>query len=100
MKETLKLYASHRKTHHEIIEKCQLQITELDKQHAKAVKIVEKEEKKYQRASRKKVQAREKKKAEKEERDRERKEKKPEKSPSVYRVRITIEVPPISGDSD
>jgi hypothetical protein len=65
---------------------------ELNKERTAASKLVDKELRKHQYASRK-VLAREEKKAETEERKRERKEKKPEKSESVYRVRITIEVP-------
>jgi hypothetical protein len=94
MKETLDLHASQRKVYYDTIESCELQIAELDKQRVKAEKLVTKEEKKWQHVSHGKVQARQKKKAEQEERRRERREKKPETQPVVFRVRITIEVPP------
>jgi hypothetical protein len=94
MKETLQLHASQRKTYYDTIQSCELHITELNKERTKVQKLVTKEEKKWQHASRKQVQAREKKKAEQEERRRERREKKPETQPIVFRVRITIEVPP------
>ena len=99
MKETLELYAKHRKTHYEIIEECDTEISDITKKVEKAATLLKQEEKKFQRASWKKEQEKKKKLAERKERRRERKEQRPEHPTNVYRVRITIEVP-VLNDAD
>jgi hypothetical protein len=100
MREALELYSSQRKKHYETIKTCKVQLTEIDKECKRLTKQVERERNNFRRALHDKVQARRKKKAEREEERQEKRERKQAKLPDVYRVRITIEIPPVAGTDE
>ena len=93
MEDTLDLYNKQRAALFDAITIYDHKLVELEKERVKKRKVVDKEKHAFGKAIRAKVEARKKKKADKEERKREENENKPEKSLTVHRVRITIELP-------
>jgi hypothetical protein len=93
MKDTLDLYNAQRKIHFDVATSCSQKLVQLELERKLKQQELEKEERRFARANREKMEARRRKQLEKEEKRREKKEAQPEKLRNVYRVRITIELP-------
>jgi hypothetical protein len=93
MKDTLELYNAQRAALFDAITGFNEKLVELEKERVKKTKLLDKEKRAFNKATRVKAEERKKRKADKEERRREKQESKPQQSSHVHRVRITIELP-------